>query len=161
MNIEEFYTAIRHKFEPETLSEESEEWLTYGTRRYVKLFKTKGHKSLFISRNIPAVFLGPLWFLYRRMYSWACAFPAVWFGIEYVLRQYTHNDIVVDFLELVFSIYVSLFANSLYIKNTRRRCAKGLNSTPSRFVVYGGIAVAILSGIVALLLLKLYLLMIE
>jgi hypothetical protein len=161
MTIYEFYSAIRHKFEPEMLSEESEEALTYGTRRYVKLFKTKGHKSLFISRNIPAIFLGSLWFLYRRMYAWACAFPAVWFGIECALRQYTHNDIVVGFLELAFAIYVSLFANSLYINNTRRRCAKGLNSSPSRLAVYAGIAVAILSGIVALLLLILYFLIIE
>lgn len=60
MNIEEFYTAIRHKFEPETLAEANDKALTYSTRRYVKLFKTKRHKSLFVSRNIPAIFLGPI-----------------------------------------------------------------------------------------------------
>ncbi|MDP3935381.1 MAG: hypothetical protein Q8Q56_00055 [Alphaproteobacteria bacterium] len=70
MNIEEFYTAIRHKFEPETLAETNEEALTYGTRLYLKFFNTR-----FISRDIPANFLGPIRFLYRRMYvlEFSCA----------------------------------------------------------------------------------------
>ena len=161
MNIEEFYTAIRHKFEPETFAEVNDGGLSFGTRRYVKLFRTKGHKSLFISRNIPAIFLGPLWFLYRRLYVLAFVFPAIWFGIEYIIRRYSSSDIVVDCLELVFAIYVSLFANSLYINNTRRRFAKGLNSSPSRRAVYAGVVGAVLSGIGALMLLKMYFIMNE
>jgi hypothetical protein len=161
VNIEEFYVAIRHKFEPETFAEANEEVLTYGTKRYIKLFRTKGHKSLFISRNIPAIFLGPLWFLYRRMYVFAFVFPAIWFGIEYIIRRYSSSDIVVDCFELVFSIYVSLFANSLYINNTRRRFAKGLNSSPSRRSVCAGVVGVVLCGIGVLVVLKMYFIMNE
>lgn len=159
MNIEEFYTVIRHKFEPETLSEANEEALTYGTRRYLKLFKIKGHKSLFYSRNIRLFFLGPFWFLYRRLYAFV--FPVLWFGIEFGIRQYTENDIVVDCFELAFAVYVSLFANSLYINNTRRRFEKGLNSSPSRLEIYAGVVGIVLCGVVALAMLKLYLIMID
>jgi hypothetical protein len=161
VNIEEFYTAIRHKFEPETFAEANETVLTCGTKRCLKLFKTKGHKSLFISRNIPAIFLGPFWFLYRRMYVLAFVFPAMWFGIEYIIRRYSSSDIVVDCLEVVFEIYVSLFANSLYINNTRRRFAKGLNSSPSRRAVYAGVVGVILSVVGALVMLKMYFIMNE
>ena len=143
MKIEEFYTAIRHKFEPQTLAEAGEEALTYGTRRYIKLFRTKGYKPLFVSRNIPAIFLGPIWFLYRRLYALALVFPILWFGIELGIRQYTKNDILVDCLELVFSIYISLFANSLYINNTRRRFARGVKSSPSRLAVYAGVVLGL------------------
>ncbi len=161
MNIEEFYTAIRHKFEPETLVAANEGSLTYSTRRYIKLFRKKRYKPLFISRNIPAIFLGPFWFLYRRLYALAFLFPIIWFGIEFGIRQYTKNDILVDCFELAFSIYVSLFANSLYINNTRRRFAKGLNSSPSRFAVYAGVVGCVLCWIMMLVLLKLYFLMNE
>jgi hypothetical protein len=54
------------------------------------------------------------------------------------LGSITKNDIVVDCLELAFAIYISLFANSFYINNTRRMFAKGFNSNPSRRAVYVG-----------------------
>jgi hypothetical protein len=54
------------------------------------------------------------------------------------LGSITKNDIVVDCLELAFAIYISLFANSFYINNTRRMFAKGFNSTPSHRAVYVG-----------------------
>lgn len=141
MTLEEFYIAIRLKSEPQTLAEVNEDLLTYGTRRYLKLFREKGHTPLFISRNIPAIFFSPFWFLYRRIYVLAFIFPLLWFIIEFGVRQYTQNDIVVDGLELAFAIYISLFANSFYIKNTRRRFAKGFNSNPSRRAVYVGVEV--------------------
>lgn len=156
MNIEEFYLAIRHKFEPQTLAEANEDSLAYGTRRYLKLFRENGHKPLFISRNIPAIFLGPLWFLYRRMYVLAFVVPIVWFVIEYGIRQYTNNDIVVDCLELAFAMCVSLFANRFYINNTRKRFAKRLNSTPSRYPVYVALFGTIICIIVMLVALKMY-----
>jgi hypothetical protein len=161
MNLEEFYTAIRHKSEPQTFAEANEDLLTYGTRRYLKLFREKGHTSLFISRNIPAIFFSPLWFLYRRIYVLAFIFPLIWFIIEYGVRQYTHNDMVVDCLELAFAIYISLFANSFYINSTKKRRAKGLNSNPSRAAIYLGIFGAIGGGIVMLLALKMYFMFID
>lgn len=153
MNIKEFYLAIRHKFEPETLSTANKDSLTYGTRRYLKLFTENGHKPLFISRNIPAIFLGPFWFLYCRMYIFALIFPIIWFAIEYGIRHYTKNDIIVDCLELTFCVYVSLFANSLYINTVRNRFAKGVNSAPSRYAIYAallGITICIILMLVAL-----------
>ena len=156
MTIEEFYAAVRHKYEPETLAEANEGSLTYGTRRYLKLFRTKGHASLFISRNIPAIFLSPFWFLYRRIYGLAFILPAIWFMIECSLRQYTKNDIVVDCLELAFAVYVSLFANSFYINTVRRRYAKGLNSNPSRLAVYLGVGGVMLGVVLTLVALKTY-----
>jgi hypothetical protein len=88
MDLEEFYIAIRLKSEPQTFAEVNEDSLTYGTRRYLKLFREKGCASLFISRNIPAIFLGPFWFLYRRKYALAFTFPVIWFILEYGIRQY-------------------------------------------------------------------------
>jgi hypothetical protein len=156
MTLEKFYTAIRHKSEPQTLAEANEDLLTYGTRRYLKLFRKENHKPLFISRNIPAIFFSPFWFLYRRMYVLAFIFPLVWFIIEYGVRQYTQNDILVDCLELAFAIYISLFANSFYINNTRKRFAKGLNSTPSSFAIYAGVGGVVMCFVLALMALKIY-----
>lgn len=158
MNIEEFYRAIRHKDEPEVLPTNADgEILSYGTKKLLKLFKEKSHKSLFISRNLPVIFLGPIWFLYRRMYLLAVLIPIVSFFIEYILRQYISNEIALDILELCFTVYVSLFANSLYINNTRRRHAKGYKSTPSRLAVYCGLGCVLLLILVALVGLKQYL----
>jgi hypothetical protein len=137
MTLEEFYTAICHKFEPERLEQVNEDSLTYGTRQYLELFRRKGHKSLFVSRNVSVIFLGPLWFLYRRMYTLAFVIPMLWFIIEYFLRQYNIKENTILLFEIVFDVYVSLFANSLYINNVRRRFAKGFHSTPSRWVIYG------------------------
>jgi hypothetical protein len=76
------------------------------------------------------------------------------------LGSITKNDIVVDCLELAFAIYISLFANSFYINNTRRVFAKGGNSNPSHRAVYvgggGGVEVDILRGVLALMALKIY-----
>lgn len=154
MNIEEFYVAIRHKNDPETLAQASEGSLTYGTKQYLKLFRTKGHKPLFISRNISAIFLGPLWFLYRRMYTLAFVIPIIWFIIGYFLRQYDVKENTALLFEIVFDVYVSLFANSLYINNVRRRFAKGLHSTPSRWVIYTVMLGWVLCVSVGLILLK-------
>ncbi len=73
------------------------------------------------------------------------------------LGSITKNDIVVDCLELAFAIYISLFANSFYINNTRRMFAKGFNSNPSHRAVYvGGVEVDILRCVLALMTLKMY-----
>ncbi|MCP5322530.1 MAG: DUF2628 domain-containing protein [Candidatus Paracaedibacteraceae bacterium] len=156
MNIQEFYAAIRHKFEPEVLAQASENSLSYGTRQYLKLFKNKGHKPIFISRNIPAIFLGPIWFLYRRMYVHALLFLIISFGIELFLMQLSPPWISEILGDVVFSIYVSLFANSLYINNTRRRFKKGLMSSPSRLSIYLGLLVPVVVGVLGLLILKIY-----
>lgn len=156
MNIQEFYNAIRHKFEPETLAQANENSLSYSTRQYLKLFKNKGHKPIFISRNIPAIFLGPIWFLYRRMYIYAFLFPIISFGIELFLMRFSPSWKAEIIGDVVFSVYVSLFANSLYINNTRRRFKKGLMSSPSRLAIYVGLLVPVLVGALGLLILKIY-----
>ena len=161
MTIEEFYTAIRHKGEPETLAHANETSLTYGTRRYLKLFRTKGQKPLFVSRNVSAIFFSPFWFLYRRMYALAFLFTVIWFLIEYGIRHYTNNEIVVDCLELAFAVYVSLFANSFYFNNVRRRHAKGLNSNPTRLVIYLGMVSVMLGIVLMLVMLKMYFIMMQ
>jgi hypothetical protein len=158
LNIEAFYSAIRYDDEPDKLPTMGDASLTYGTKRLLKLFKEKGHKSLFISRNLPVFFLGPIWFLYRRLYLLAALMPLVGFLIEYSLSRNGVNVLAIEVIEFCFTVYVSLFANSLYINNTRRRFAKGYNSNPSRIAVYLGIGSALLTIVVALIGLELYLL---
>ncbi len=67
MDLEKFYTAIRLKSEPQTFAEANEDSLTYGTRRYLKLFRTKGHKSLFISQIFRLFFRAVLVFISQKV----------------------------------------------------------------------------------------------
>lgn len=156
MNIEEFYSAIRHKDDPKTFIETNEKSLTYSTLHYLKLFRREGHKPIFISRNIPALFFGPIWFLYRKMYVFAFLFPIISFGIEVLMRHYSPVEETWVLGDIIFPIYVSLFANSLYINNTRRRFKKGLMSSPSRLPIYIGLLTPILGGALGLIILKIY-----
>jgi hypothetical protein len=158
MKIEEFYTAIRHKFEPETLSEESEEALTYGTRRYVKLFKTKEHRSLFISRNIPAMIFGSGWFAFRRMYLHAF----ILFIIGSIATITLYEYVIGDYIAYIINVVVGLFGNALYFQNVKRRGLKGYRSEGSikscliYLAIQTMITLAIAFGLVYMGLLRLY-----
>ncbi len=44
-------------------------YISHNIDRYFDLFKSKPENKLYISKNFAAIFLGPFWFLFRKMYK--------------------------------------------------------------------------------------------
>ena len=142
MEIEDFYKAIKLSNEPKNFgdiekfidqnefSKESHPPLYPCTRLYLEKYKTKKSK---ISRNLVALFFPFLWCLYRRMYLWAFLFIL---PISYLIKEVFKNSLTLTLISLsLFAFVFSLFADSLYFKNTERRFKKKLTSKPNGLLV--------------------------
>jgi hypothetical protein len=139
MTLEEFYNVIRHKNDPLNYSEVKDQLddvkyaalehktLTSETRFYLQQFLNQQGKGCFISRNIPAIILGPVWFAYRRMYLQAI----ILFIINSLATILLYEYVVGDYIPFILNFVVGFFANALFFQNVKRRKAKGLSSEGS------------------------------
>lgn len=164
MNIEEFYTAIRHKNDPATYAEVVDQLndekyallqtrtLTTDTRFYLKQFIGHMNNQLFISRNIPAILFGPGWFAYRRMYLHAF----VLFILGSVATISLYEYVIGDYMAYIINVVVGLFGNAFYFQNVKRRSLKGCRSEGSAkscviyILIQTLISIAVVLGLVSL-----------
>ncbi len=139
MTVEEFYNFIRYGNDPLTYQDaesqlDDEKYalsqnrtLISETRFYLKQFLKHQGKGCFISRNIPAMILGSVWFAYRRMYLQA----VILFIINSLATILLYEYVVGDYIPFILNFVVGFFANALFFQNVKRRKAKGLSSEGS------------------------------
>jgi len=94
-------------------SGDSEQDLTYETRRYLDIFKkfTDPDRSYlwFLTWNWPAALLGPLWFAYRRMY-----FAAFIVNLSYFIQPSNNSETSSIAINCLCWIFCSALANFCY-----------------------------------------------
>lgn len=149
MNPSDFYNAIRFDDEPEHASVQTPGVsISKETSFYMRQFHSHQGRPFFLSRNLPAFFFGPIWFLYRRMYMWAAIVWLIPFGVNAWIHHLRGAEVTALVWEIGAALFISLIANALYIQNTKRRYRKGLRSAPSKGAIYtavlGGYALIIL-----------------
>ncbi len=88
----------------------------HNTDYYLDYINKIEKNNRFFSWNWPCFFLGSYWLLYRKLYAFASIFIILTFASSQLFAPKMHI-----FLMLIVHIVLTMFANAIYINNSKRK----------------------------------------
>lgn len=101
-----------------------------NTEYYFKKMRKQDGTKQFPSWNFAAFFVPGYWFLYRKLYKWFIGYSIVNVIIA-LIAEFTNSNVTL-IGNLILSILVGIFANSIYITHAKRKI-KSLRSFFEQF----------------------------
>lgn len=89
---------------------------SHNTDHYLHYIPKMENNNRFLSWNWPCFFLGAYWLLYRKLYALASILIILTFTSSRLSGTKTHI-----FFMLVMNIVLAIFANAIYINNSKRK----------------------------------------
>jgi hypothetical protein len=124
MNLQEFYTSVKLKSDPEVLDPKYLDELHYfgegissRTIHYLQVFqRNQSGSNWFTSWNWVAFLLPAFWMLYRRLYAAYILFMGITILLLYIPGMIWEELV----LSIVISILMGVFGDSIYIYFVRK-----------------------------------------